>query len=485
MSSISIGKGLASTAASAWTRQVATLVLYMVAARVLTPDDIGIFALSAAIVLLFEYAVFDSISEAMVQRVDLREQHVGTALLLSAVLAAGVIGLSLVTSAWLARAFAMPELAGLVRGMAVGVAIICLSSVHAGILRRAARFHTISMLAAVAAIVATAVGAGLLIEGAGLWAMIAYFLTEKIILCIGTIWCARKQRIGAVSRAHLVDIVPYTAAISGQRMAFYARNQMDRLIIGMVWGAGVLGAYQIAARIFDSLNAALLAPISKLFFVSYTKLQNQPDSLRAMFTGSLQVVSLIAFPAFLGVSAVASEIIVLLFGKQWESSAIILEVLGFGGLALVLSVMCGAVLSAAGRARDFLFVEVVSTVAGLGLLIALSRFSLAWMAVAFVLRETLAVFIYVRMMRPLLDLRPGRFIACFAPCLIAALVMWVVVVSLNFDALVNLPVGLVLLVKIGVGAVSYAAVVLAIGRPLLARSVQLFVARAHPEGGSA
>lgn len=71
MTGMNIGRGILSTAASAWTRQAATLLLYVVAARVLTPDQIGIFALANAIILIFEYSVYDAISESVVQRADL------------------------------------------------------------------------------------------------------------------------------------------------------------------------------------------------------------------------------------------------------------------------------------------------------------------------------------------------------------------------------------------------------------------------------
>lgn len=179
MASFHIGKGIVSTAASAWTRQASTLLLYTVAARVLTPDQVGLVALSTAIVLLFEYGVFDSLSEALVQRVILVPSHVGSVLAMSSIFAVMVAAFGWVSAPWVGSLFAMPDLPPLLRAMAIGVAIICLSAAHAAILRREGRFHAIAALATIAAVTAAAAGAALLLAGFGISAMITYFLLEE------------------------------------------------------------------------------------------------------------------------------------------------------------------------------------------------------------------------------------------------------------------------------------------------------------------
>lgn len=468
-----IGKGILSTAASAWTRQIATLLLYVVAARALTPDQIGIFALANAIILIFEYSVYDSISESVVQRADLSPGNFGAATFLSAVLAALIVIGAYLFSGMLGRAFSAPEISVYLPLMAAPVALLCVSSSYAGSLRRAARFDTIAKLAACAAITAVAVGTAMLFAGMGLISLIAYFATEKLILTVGTIWLARAEPIRRFRFHELRTLLPYATAISVQRAAFYARGQADRLIIGIVWGTSVLGAYQIAARIFDSLQAALLTPISKLFFVSYTRAQLDAAALREIFGRSLRAATLIVFPAFLGISAVAHETITLLFGPQWDSTAIIIQIMGFGGIALTLSVMSGGVLSAVGRARAFLTVELLSAVVGILLLMVLSPFGIVWMAATFVLRETFAVVIYAYLLRTVLGLRIVDYLAYFVPAFGASCIMWLALVLLDTSLLSGLPNEVTLAIKIAVGAASYGALMFIFCRPLLIDTLRL------------
>lgn len=485
MSSISIGKGIASTSASAWIRQASTLFLYMIAARVLTPDQIGLFALANAVVLLFEYAVYDSLSEAIVQRSDLSPCHVGAGLMVAVLLAAAIVVLGLVAAGPFSRAFGDPLLSDLLQIMSAGVAFLCLSSIHFGLLRRHGRFERIALTAGIAAIAGTGTAVVLLLSGVGLSAMIAYFLIEKAILCLGTFWAERDYPVRLFSGRQIRDLMPYATAIGGQRMIFYARSQMDRVVIGALWGPAVLGGYHVAARIFDSLQAILLQPASKFFFVSYSKLQgNEGEALDTRFLHSLQAVALVAFPAFLGVSAVAPEVITLLFGEQWRSSAVILEILSFGGLALVMSIMSGALLSAAGQARHFLMVELIATVMGVVLLVLVSPYGIAWMAFAFVLRETLAIPVYAWYLQSSVTIAPRQYLSCFLPCLTAAFIMWLTVWMIDLTPHLASP-ALTLATKAAIGAVTYILVMLALGRSLVTQTFQLLSASQNFQGDNA
>ncbi len=469
----SIGRGIASTATSAWTRQVASLVLYMTAARVLDPAEIGVFALAAAIVLLFEYAVFDSICEAVVQRIGLTRHHVGAALFLAASCGVAIAVCGIALAGPIERVVGMPGLGHLIPVMAAAVGVMCLSAVHAGLLRRDAEFHTLALIAGGAGLVSASVGTGLLFAGAGLTSMLCYFAVEKAILCVATIWFARARRFGRFDVSHLATLIPYAAAIGAQRMVFYARNQADRLVIGIVWGADILGVYQIAVRIFDSLQAILLAPASKLFFVTFTKVQRDPQLLRATYLRSLQAVSLIAYPSFVGLSAIAPEAVQLLFGPRWAPSAILLAILALGGLPLVPGVLAGAALSATGRARAFLTVEIVSTILGLAMLVVLSSFGLVWIAAAFVLRETVAIVLYLRLLGPLLSIDWRALAGALLPCICASAVMWAALLAIPFDAL-DLGRTTTLFVKVAAGFLCYTTVMLIVGRSVIGQVRQIF-----------
>lgn len=184
-------------------------------------------------------------------------------------------------------------------------------------------------------------------------------------------------------------------------------------------------------------------------------------------------MSLIAYPSFVGLSAVSAELVSLLFGTQWAPSAIPLAILAFGGLALVSSVMAGAALSATGRARAFLTVEIVSTLIGLSMLVVLARFGPVWIAAAFILRETVAIMVHLRILGPLLSIRARDLAAALVPCLAASRTMWAALVAAPFDALALGGIA-TLLVKVAAGTLCYGMAMLVVGRGVIGQVRQIF-----------
>jgi O-antigen/teichoic acid export membrane protein len=473
ISSRHLAAGILSSTASAWLRQFATLVLYTIAARLLEPEQIGVFALASTVLLLFEYGVFDSISETIVQRLDLEDGHVGAGLFMGMCAAICVVGSAIMLSGTIARAFAFPDLQMVLPWMAGGVALVCLSAVHSGILRRQARFHLISMISAVAGVIACTTGVALMFWGAGVWSLVAYFMVEKLILAVGTVVAALSHPASRFSKRHVGEISSYASAIAGQRAAFFLRNQIDRFLIAGLWGAEVLGAYQLAGRVFESLMAVLLAPASKMFFVSYSRLQGTGARLRSAFLNSLEAVSFVTFPACLGLAAVGPEVIRLLFGEGWETSQLILQLVALGGAPLVVNVMSGALISAAGFPRTFLLVEVSSAILGALMLVSMSRFGIIGVAAAIVFREATAVMIYSTVINSSFGIGRREYFGTFAYPLAAAMAMLACAEIARKTLEDNLSAPVMLAVLVGFGAILYIMVMATVKMPLLERAVAL------------
>ena len=473
-----VATGILSNSAAAWTRQVATLVLYTIAARLLDPDQIGVFALASALILLVEYGVYDSISETVVQREMLEGGHAGAALLTAGVAAVASIALAVLLSPWLSRFFNVPQLHRILPPMSIAVATLCLSAVHAGILRREARFHLISLISPFAALTACAVGVALMISGWGVWSLVAYFMAEKLTLAIGMTAFAIRQPISRFSRSHIHHIAAYAGTLSGQRMTFFARNQMDRLLIAWLWGPDVLGAYQLATRVLDAMSATLLAPATKLLFVSYARLQGSIVELRAAFLRSLEAIAFVAFPAFAGLSAVGPDVVRVLFGKNWHASEVILQVFALGGLPLVVNVMSGTLLSAAGRAKTSLLIELAATVLGACVLAALSRFGIVWIAAALVIREMIMVLVYMAVVRTMLMTGLRRYTGAFGPFLVTSIAMLIFTLALGRWVVGDLAAWASFAVIAVSGAAFYSLVMYATRRSQLAEALAMLRGRA-------
>ena len=72
--------------------------------------------------------------------------------------------------------------------------------------------------------------------------------------------------------------------------------------------------------------------VNKVAWPAFARLQNNPEKIRNGFYSASQLLALLVMPIFLGIYSVASELVPLMFGSQWEKSIPILKILVFLGI---------------------------------------------------------------------------------------------------------------------------------------------------------
>jgi PST family polysaccharide transporter len=111
-------------------------------------------------------------------------------------------------------------------------------------------------------------------------------------------------------------------------------GQLDKLIIGALLGAAVLGLYSRAA-LFMSLPLQMIAGAATTVLVpSLARHRGAPDRLKQEFLATTNLIATLTFPAFVGAAATAVPLVNTLLGhgKTWEWS----------GVATLLAVMAPA-----------------------------------------------------------------------------------------------------------------------------------------------
>ena len=108
---------------------------------------------------------------------------------------------------------------------------------------------------------------------------------------------------------------------------------------------------------------------------------------------ALQSMMLFNIPAMLGLFVVAEPLVLFLFGEKWAPSIPLLQALSLAGLVWPMQVINLNVLIAQGRSREFLKLEVVKKLIGIGIMIAAAIQGVLFLAWAQVLLGAIALLI--------------------------------------------------------------------------------------------
>jgi O-antigen/teichoic acid export membrane protein len=334
----------------------------VVLARILTRAEFG-FAAMAIVVSAF-IAIFTGLSlgSALVQRDELTEADRSTAfwtsLAFGAVFTLGGVALS----GEVADFFGHDQVAPLFAVLSIGFTLTALAATQQALLTRDLAFRSLQLRELAATFAGGAAAVVLAVAGTGAWAIIGQQLGAGAMSVI-LLWSASPWRPRLLySWASLRDLGSFGAKLfSGSLLSYFSLNG-DNLLIGRFLGATALGTYSLAYNLMFMPMWRLAMPIHQVAFPAYARLRSDTARLRSSWLRGKRISSLVLAPAFLGLLAIAPDVVPAVFGSKWHAAVPVLELLCLAGLSQAVGTLNWTVLMALGEGGLFLRLNVLETV---------------------------------------------------------------------------------------------------------------------------
>ena len=128
-------------------------------------------------------------------------------------------------------------------------------------------------------------------------------------------------------------------------------NQGDSAIVGRVLDASSLGFYQIAFALGMLPAAEFTRSFSSVLFPLYAKVRHDAEKLKDSFIRVSRVLFLISVPASFGILALAPDIVRMVYGEKWLPLVPALYVLVFLGLIRTVDYAVSPLLLGIGKPR--------------------------------------------------------------------------------------------------------------------------------------
>lgn len=408
-----------------WGSQAANFLVFLALARLLPPEAFGLVAYAGVLFTLGQVLANQGFALAIVQRERLDPEHIDTAFWTGLCLSLALTGLFFVLAEPIATLAREPELAPLLPWLSLGLPLGALSAVHQALLQRELRYRPLALRALLAATAGGLSGIAAALSGFGVWSLVIQQLVNGSIGVL-VLWTSSDWRPGLrVSRTHFRDLFHFGINIVGSNLARFVANRSDRLLIGYLLGPAELGIYVIAFRTIQTLTDVVNGAGRQVAMPVFSRMQGDKDRVRRALYSATRITSLISFPAFAGIAALAPVLVPALFGSQWDASIPIMRILAFLGIIQSLQYN-GAVMIAMGKPTWALMESVggaLLTVAGV--LIA-ARWGIAAVAVVVALRGYLLHPCTVVAIRSLIQVRFRELLGGYvAPALGTAVVVLV------------------------------------------------------------
>ena len=329
--------------------QGASMVAFLILAALLPPGDFGVLGMAGAWLAVLTAFSETGLGAALIQRNDLREDHLSTTFSIN--LAVG-LGLALLGCglSWAAAAyFRTPTLQPVMTVLSLGFVVRAAGLTQVAIAQRELRFRDLALRDLVASVAGGAVGIAMAMTGYGVWSLVGMNLVNGLIatLMVWNISAWRPRRLAFSSQAAR-ELWPYGSRMLAFNLFKAVVQNTDRIIIGRLFGAHAVGLYALATRVVIYPIATFVGAVGAYLFPKASRLQADPDALRRLYRVSLMAVLNIVVPGLAVLAVLAPELMPVL-GARWQEAIPIMQLLTVAAFAQALTGPVGQIMKALGR----------------------------------------------------------------------------------------------------------------------------------------
>lgn len=327
------------------------LAATVVLARLLTPEDYGLFGVVFAITAFFALFKDIGLTLSIVQSTEINHEQVSTLFWINAALGCVLALLIAAVTPLISWLYAEPRLTWMMLAMAAGYVLVGVSGQHHALLRRQMRFTSLVVIEMTAMLVGAAIAVISAWHGARYWALVLMHLGMAAVHACGA-WIACGWRPGFPSRGSGVrPMLTFGSYMTAFDILGYFTRFFDNLLVGWYWGARQLGFYDKAYQLLLLPSNQFSAPISGVAHTTLSRLRHEPERYRIYLNKCILLSVGCGMPLVAFLFVAADEAIPLILGPQWVSVIPIFRALAPAAFIRTFGVSTGWIFVSLGRTR--------------------------------------------------------------------------------------------------------------------------------------
>jgi O-antigen/teichoic acid export membrane protein len=331
--------------------RLGTFAAGIVLARLLTPDDFGVFAAILVVINVLMTVNDIGIIGAVVRWHGDVRNATGTALGIVASLSVAFYALLYLGAPAFAGALGIPQAVGMLRVVALVVVVDGISGVSQALLLRSFRQSRMLVAESVGTVVYIAVAIFLASGGHGPWSIVWARLLGTVVT--GGLMFAFAPIRGPLNFDRQVarELIRFGLPQAGAAIMTEGLLNVDYLIVGHVLGAAPLGIYLLAFNLSSWPTSMVGLAVGRVAFASFARLVEDRRRLVEAFPRTIGVAVAGILPLVLMLGVLGPEVIRFVYGDKWLPAITALRfLLVLGALRIVIELL-GNLVSADGRPK--------------------------------------------------------------------------------------------------------------------------------------
>ena len=441
--------------------QLVSLVVSIVLARLLEPENYGVISIVMIFITFCDAIVSGGFGNAIVQKKDADELDVNTMLCCSVATSFLLYLIIFCAAPFIADFYEMDIIRSILRVLGLRLLISGVNSIQRAWIQKRMLFKRFFISTSFGTIISAIVGIVMAYIGMGAWALVAQYLTNSFIdttvLLITNDWKPRLQ----FSWVRAKNMLSYGWKVLVTTVVYTIEGDLRSLIIGKKFGSADLAYYDQGKKFPNLLVTNINTSISNVMFPVLSENQNDLIRLKQMCRRAVRVGIFLLSPLLIGLIGVADTFVVAVLSAKWVPCIPFLRILTLVFLVRPFTTTCQESILSVGRSDVTLKIEILVNAVAIGILFY-SVFileSVIGIAIGTLFAEGVSMVMFMYYENKIIRYSYKEQLQDLLPSLTMSTLMGGFVYLLHF---LPLHEGLVLIIQIVIGAAFYLLVSYAI-----------------------
>ena len=366
----------------------------VVLARLLTPEEIGIYSIAAAFFTIGQHFRDFGIGSYIIQEKELTKEKLTSAFTLSIGICWSLGLLFIVTSGFISDFYQREELNEIFFWLELCFFIMPFGALSKAMLKRQMEFKKILVVDVSSASVHAAVGITAAYLGYGYmslaWASFAGISASIVIL----VFLRPANMPWLIGFSEIRNVVTFGWKISTSNIAGYLMSVAPEIVVGKIFGApavAILGKATSSTTMFRQLIFQAIANVAEPVFA-----ENNRDggSAKDPFLFATSCLIAISWPFFAFMALNSDGIILFLFGEQWMEAVPLLQIMCIAAMIQAVTSFVPTYLVSVGKVGRIAKLQILFFIFGTASILMGAMVSLQYVCIAVVADRVLQTICY-------------------------------------------------------------------------------------------
>lgn len=434
--------------------QMVSLVVSVILARLLTPDDYSVVGIVAIFFVFANTLISGGFNTALIQKKDADKEDYSSVLFISLFVSAFIYILLFVAAPWIASIYHKDILVSVFRVMGITLFINAFKSVVCAYISAHLQFRKFFFATIVGTVVSAIVGIVMAMKGYGPWALVAQQMTNSVVDTFILYLTTHIKFVFKISKQKTKGLFKYGWKILVASEISVLYDEMNPLIIGLKYSSTDLSFYTKGKSFPSLINSSVGSTLSAVLFPTITKVQDNKEAMLKCIRRFMQIITFIIFPVMIGFLVIAENFLVVLLTEKWISATIYLQTFCIVYMFDMIQVGNLQVIRAVGRSDIVLILEIIKKVLYFMVILLFVLFTNRpeYLAIACIINTFIATIVNTFPNRNLIGYAYKMQILDILPNLLNSIIMGVIVYCISFISIVKI---LLLALQIVVGMIVY------------------------------